>query len=90
MRSRSTAASPPPSPASSPPAEQLLHPYYSYTGRAEDGDMILNDVGAQYDHLFNDVSRGFPCNGKFSERQRQLYTCATTPPSTCSPPSAPA
>ena len=50
--------------------------YYSYTGRAEDGDMILNDVGAQYDHLFNDVSRGFPCNGTFSERQRRLYTCA--------------
>lgn len=38
--------------------------------------MILNDVGAQYDHLFNDVSRGWPCNGKFSERQRLLYTCA--------------
>ena len=23
--------------------------YYSYTGQAQDGDMILNDVGAQYD-----------------------------------------
>lgn len=50
--------------------------YYEYTGQAKDGDMILNDVGAQYDHLFNDVSRGWPCNGKFSERQRLLYTCA--------------
>ena len=48
--------------------------YYEYTGQAKDGDMILNDVGAQYDHLFNDVSRGWPCNGKFSERQRLLYT----------------
>ncbi len=34
--------------------------YYSYTGQANDGDMILNDVGAQYDNLITDVSRGFP------------------------------
>lgn len=50
--------------------------YYSYTGQAMDGDMVLNDVGAQYDHLMNDVSRGWPCSGKFSERQRLLYECA--------------
>ena len=50
--------------------------YYDYTGQAKDGDMVLNDVGAQYDHLFNDVSRGWPCNGVFSEKQRLLYTCA--------------
>lgn len=50
--------------------------YYEYTGQAEDGSLILNDVGAKYDNLFNDVSRGWPCNGVFSEKQRQLYTCA--------------
>ena len=50
--------------------------YYSYTGQAKDGDMILNDVGACWDNECNDVSRGWPCNGKFTERQRQLYTCA--------------
>lgn len=50
--------------------------YYSYRGQARDGDMILNDVGAWYDNLMNDVSRGFPCNGTFSERQRLLYECA--------------
>ena len=49
--------------------------YYSYTGRAQDGDMILNDVGAQYDCMITDVSRAWPCNGKFSERQRILYEC---------------
>lgn len=37
--------------------------YYSYTGQAQDGDMILNDVGAQYDNMITDVSRGWPCNG---------------------------
>lgn len=50
--------------------------YYSYTGQAMDGDMILNDVGAQKDYLMNDVSRGWPCNGKFDDRQRLLYECA--------------
>jgi Xaa-Pro aminopeptidase len=38
--------------------------------------MILNDVGACYDNECNDVSRGWPCNGKFNERQRLLYSCA--------------
>ena len=50
--------------------------YEAYTGQAHDGDMILNDVGAQYDHLIVDVSRGWPCNGKFSPRQKLLYECA--------------
>ena len=49
--------------------------YYSYTGQAHDGDMILNDVGAQYGNMITDVSRGWPCNGRFSERQRILYEC---------------
>lgn len=50
--------------------------YYSCTGQAQDGDMVLNDVGAQYDNLITDVSRGFPCNGKFTGRQKLLYECA--------------
>ena len=49
--------------------------YYSYTGQAQDGDMILNDVGAQHQGLITDVSRGWPCNGRFSDRQRRLYEC---------------
>jgi Xaa-Pro aminopeptidase len=50
--------------------------YYSYRGQAQEGDMILNDVGARWDGLVNDVSRGWPCGGKFSERQKLLYECA--------------
>lgn len=50
--------------------------YYSYTGQAMDGDMILNDVGAKWNHMINDVSRGFPCNGRFTEKQKLLYNCA--------------
>lgn len=50
--------------------------YYSYAGQAQDGDMVLNDVGAQWDNLMTDVSRGWPCNGRFTQRQRRLYECA--------------
>lgn len=50
--------------------------YYSYKGQAQDGDMILNDVGAWYDNVMNDVSRGWPCNGRYNEKQRLLYECA--------------
>ena len=50
--------------------------YDAYTGQAKDGDMILNDVGAQWDNMIVDVSRGWPCNGKFTEKQRLLYECA--------------
>lgn len=50
--------------------------YYSYTGQAKDGDLVLNDVGAAWDGICTDVSRSWPCNGKFSEKQRKLYECA--------------
>ncbi len=50
--------------------------YYDYKGLISDGEMILNDVGAMYDGLMCDVSRGYPVNGKFSDRQKLLYTCA--------------
>ena len=50
--------------------------YYSYTGQAKDGDMILSDVGAAWDGMCTDVSRSWPCNGRFSPRQKQLYECA--------------
>ena len=50
--------------------------YNAYTGQALDGDMVLNDVGAWHDYLMTDVSRGWPCNGKYTDRQRLLYECA--------------
>ena len=37
--------------------------------------MILNDVGAVWDYEINDVSRAFPCNGRFNDRQKLLYEC---------------
>ena len=50
--------------------------YYSYSGTAHTGDMVLCDVGACYDFIGCDISRGFPLSGKFSDRQRKLYEAA--------------
>ena len=50
--------------------------YYAYTGQTQDGDMVLNDVGAQWDKHTTDVSRGWPCNGRFTEKQKLLFNCA--------------
>lgn len=50
--------------------------YDSYTGQARDGDMVLNDVGVRWDHELTDVSRGWPCNGKYSAKQKLLFECA--------------
>ncbi len=47
--------------------------YYAYQGTAHDGDMVLCDVGACYDFVGCDISRGFPLNGRFSDRQKKLY-----------------
>ena len=41
-----------------------------------DGDLILTDVGATYDEYCTDIARVFPANGRFSERQAQIYQVA--------------
>ena len=41
-----------------------------------DGELILSDVGAVYDDYGTDISRVFPANGHFSERQAQIYELA--------------
>jgi Xaa-Pro aminopeptidase len=41
-----------------------------------DGELILSDVGATYDEYCTDISRVFPANGHFSERQAQIFQIA--------------
>jgi Xaa-Pro aminopeptidase len=38
-----------------------------------DGELVLFDLGAQYKYYNADISRTFPVNGKFTERQKQVY-----------------
>lgn len=52
-----------------------LH-YSSLMGQVADGELILADVGAAYDEYCTDISRVFPANGRFSQRQAELYRVA--------------
>ena len=38
-----------------------------------DGELVLIDLGAAVGNYAADISRTFPVNGKFTERQKQLY-----------------
>lgn len=38
-----------------------------------DGELILFDLGAEYNNYCADISRTFPVNGRFTERQRVIY-----------------
>lgn len=52
-----------------------LH-YVNPMAALSDGELILTDVGAAYDEYGTDISRVFPANGHFSERQAQIYRIA--------------
>ena len=57
--------------------ERIFYLHYSNPMAAiADGDLILSDVGAAYDEYCTDISRVFPANGRFSERQAQIYEVA--------------
>lgn len=50
----------------------ILH-YVANNQPVEDGELILIDVGAQWEWYNGDISRTFPINGKFTERQKLVY-----------------
>jgi Xaa-Pro aminopeptidase len=57
--------------------ERIFYLHYANPmGAIADGELILSDVGAAYDEYCTDISRVFPANGHFSERQAQLYQVA--------------
>jgi len=57
--------------------ERIFYLHYANPmSRVTDGELILSDVGAAYDEYCTDISRVFPANGRFSERQAQLYEIA--------------
>ena len=50
----------------------VLH-YVNNNSVVNDGELVLLDLGAQYNYYNGDISRTFPINGKFTERQKQIY-----------------
>ena len=50
----------------------VLH-YIENNQRVEDGHLVLFDVGCWYANYASDVTRCYPANGRFSDRQKQVY-----------------
>ncbi len=48
--------------------------YHANTARLESGDLVQFDYAPDYRNYTSDVTRVFPANGKFTPRQRELYT----------------
>ena len=54
------------------PNATTLH-YVESQGEVKLGDLMLMDVGAEYDHYTADVTRTYPANGKFTREQAEIY-----------------
>ena len=50
----------------------VLH-YIENNKPCKDGDVILMDFGAEYANYASDLTRCVPVNGKFSDRQKEVY-----------------
>ena len=54
------------------PNATTLH-YVESQGPVKSGELLLMDVGAEYEHYTADITRTFPVNGKFSPAQAAVY-----------------
>ncbi|GGH76456.1 Xaa-Pro aminopeptidase [Pullulanibacillus pueri] len=50
----------------------VLH-YEDNNAIVNDGELLLLDLGAQWNYYNGDISYTFPINGKFTERQKTIY-----------------
>jgi Xaa-Pro aminopeptidase len=48
--------------------------YHKNTAKLQDGDLVQFDYAPDYKYYQSDVTRVFPANGRFTPRQRELYT----------------
>ena len=53
----------------------ILH-YEASTRQAKDGELFLNDSGAEYGMYATDITRTYPVNGRFSPEQKAIYEIA--------------
>jgi Xaa-Pro aminopeptidase len=51
----------------------VLH-YTKNSKQCKNGDILLMDVGAEYANYASDMTRCIPVNGRFSPRQREVYS----------------
>lgn len=50
----------------------VLH-YNANNQQCKDGDLILMDFGCEYGNYASDLTRTIPANGKFTQRQKDVY-----------------
>lgn len=50
----------------------ILH-YENNHKKIEDGDLVVVDIGAEYNYYAADITRTYPANGHFTNRQRDIY-----------------
>lgn len=50
----------------------ILH-YSDNNCEIKDGELMQFDLGAQYKYYNGDISRSIPANGKFTQRQKEIY-----------------
>ncbi len=54
---------------------RILATHYNRRNRVmEVGDLVIFDVGCEYNNYVSDVGRTFPVSGKFNDRQREILT----------------
>jgi len=51
----------------------ILH-YVKNNRQCKDGDLLLMDLGAEYANYASDLTRTVPVNGKFTPRQKEVYS----------------
>jgi Xaa-Pro aminopeptidase len=61
-----------PSIAASGPDSVFLH-WYRNDRQIQEGDVVLNDSGAEYGYYATDITRTYPASGRFSADQRAIY-----------------
>lgn len=50
----------------------VLH-YHQNSGTLKNGDLLLVDIGAEFNNYCADLTRTYPISGSFSKRQKELY-----------------
>jgi Xaa-Pro aminopeptidase len=54
------------------PNSVILH-WMENSRKMEDGDIVVVDIGADYEFYWSDITRTIPVNGKYTDRQREIY-----------------
>lgn len=62
-----------PSIVGSGPFSTVLH-YSTNNRKMEAGDLVVVDIGAEYNYYTADITRTWPVSGRFTPRQREVYS----------------